>query len=361
MLKFYRKILNLLPILFLVVGINYYEDPAQLYRQKYEQGIADLLLSGKNVAGVKNFNQRILQKYLIQQLTSSKDIVVLGSSRSMLIPSEWFPGHTFFNNSVTGGSIQDYVAMYELYEEQGLTPKIVIICLDPWVLNKENGQNRWQSLNSEYDRGMNRIGIPQQDAELPTLSFDKYIELFSPSYFQASLLQYLKNIRNPDSMGYYPTVDMYGEDSIIRSDGSLAYPEETRSATSDAVLEKAKYFVSKDPVYALDNFEQLDKEYETTIQAFIKYLVLKNIKVILYLPPYHPYVYGQLMDTEKYQIILDAQEYLIKMGLDGGAVVVGSYNPTDVSCSADEFYDGMHAKEACVKKVFSKSGLISNN
>ncbi len=357
--NFSRKLINLLPILLFVVGLNYYEDPAKLFRHSYEQGIADLLLSGKNVEGITNYDERILQKYIIKELTAPKDIIVLGSSRSMLISSALFPAYTFLNNSVSGGGIQDYIAMSELYYEGGIPPRTVLICLDPWVLNRYNNQDRWQTLATEYQNGVKRIGNQPEELVLNALPLKKYLELFSPAYFQSSLRQYLKNINDPSSLGYYATEDMYGDDVIKRSDGSLAYQLEFRSASSREVLDKAINYVSKDPVYSLGKFEQLDADYVTATRDLVEYLTQHGVQVVLYLPPYHPYVYEQLINSDKYEIILDAQEEFIQIATENKSIVVGSYDPADIPCSMDEFYDGMHPQETCIKRIFLESGLMT--
>lgn len=361
MSKFFKKIINLLPIATLVLGMNYYEDPSQLFREQYERGLAKLLLSGKNAAGVADYDERKLQKYLIEGQTAPADIVVLGSSRSMQISSEWFPGFTFFNNSVSGGTIQDYVAIFELYAERGQLPKIIVICMDPWILNGNNHQNRWQSLRTEYLAGLNRIGMPRQDKGSSDLSVEKYLELLSPGYFQAAIKKYVDSIGNPNPLGYYATADSIGEQAIRRSDGSLAYPREVRDATPSAVLEGAREFVASQHIYSLEDFSLLDRDAEKISRLLIRYMVLHGVRVIVLLTPYHPYVYNQLISSTDYQRIQNAETYFVGVTIRNGAQAVGSYDPAAIPCSADEFYDGMHARETCLKRIISTSGLTTGN
>jgi len=104
-MKFVKKLMFLLPIVCLIIGFNYFVDPANIFRsEKYCQAVVSLLLKGKNVANITNYDERLLQKEYINSLTQRRDIVVLGSSRVMQISASLFPRHSFLNNGVSGRS-----------------------------------------------------------------------------------------------------------------------------------------------------------------------------------------------------------------------------------------------------------------
>ena len=151
MKKFILKlIMALAPILLFVISVNYFGDAAKLFSKDYEKKIADQIIEGKNVTNINNYNERLLNKYLINNSLFCPDILVIGSSRVMLLNSSDFKEQTFFNNGVSGASIQDLLAIYEMYEQKKCLPKKIIIGLDPWTLNINNGQSRWMTLNQEY-------------------------------------------------------------------------------------------------------------------------------------------------------------------------------------------------------------------
>ncbi len=150
-LVFWGKLSLLAPIFLFVILINYFVDPAHILcktDRSYEEGMAALLLKGLNVADASNYDERLLQEFYIKGLTESdrKEIIVLGSSRAGQICSNLFPLASFFNNSVSGGSLEDYVAITGIYLGKGLLPKEVILGIDPWLFNRNNGQNRWKSI-----------------------------------------------------------------------------------------------------------------------------------------------------------------------------------------------------------------------
>jgi len=161
--KFIKKLIFLLPILCVIIGFNYFIDPANIFRsEKYYKEVVGVLLKGKNVANIMNYDERLLQKEYINGISKRKEIFVLGSSRVMQISSSVFPGHSFLNNGVSGASIEDDMAIYWMYRKKGFIPSIVVLGLDPWLLNKNNGQGRYESIIREY-QGITKYIMGQND------------------------------------------------------------------------------------------------------------------------------------------------------------------------------------------------------
>ena len=90
--RFLLKVLLLtLPVLAVVAGVNLLADPANLFQgARYEAGIARLLVEGKNVADIGDYDDRLVQKYYVGHLTQAPDILVLGSSLTVW-PAAGFP------------------------------------------------------------------------------------------------------------------------------------------------------------------------------------------------------------------------------------------------------------------------------
>ena len=76
-------------------AINYFIDPGnQFFRShSFEAKIANILLTEKEVMVRANYNERALQKLMIEKLASRPEIFVLGSSHSMPISTDiYFKG-----------------------------------------------------------------------------------------------------------------------------------------------------------------------------------------------------------------------------------------------------------------------------
>jgi hypothetical protein len=359
MKEFVLKILLLLPIIFLAIIVNLTQDPANLFSgSQYEQGIASLLLQGSNVKNVSNYDERLVQKYYVNGLTQPKDIVVLGSSRAMMIRSDIFPGRRFFNSSVSGASLEDHIAIYELYHEKKLDPAIVIIAVDPWLLNRYNGQNRWKSLEGEYVAATERFSQsppPLFGSAVFGAEGAKLLELISPSYFQQSL-KALLHYSKPEP--YVSTSAEEGETQIKRGDGAISYDQKTRSLSVDEVRRAAISYAEQGSVYSLEKFVSLDADYQKEMDNFLTSLRRENIRVVMLLAPYHPEVYKRLIEQQKYRIIVKAQRFFEELAQRHAIPLLGSFNPADCGCSDADFYDGMHPRESCVRKILGDKDTL---
>ena len=343
--------------------MNLAVDPANLFTgSKYEKGISTLLLQGENVTNLSNYDERLVQKYYVGGLTQPRQIVVFGSSRAMMISSDMFPGRVFFNNSVSGATLEDHVAIYELYRERNLRPALMILELDPWLLNRYNGQVRWKSLENEYRSASKRFsGTHSSLTGFPWASTSfgaqggKLLELISPSYFQASI----KALWQASKTGQYTsTTDQVADTQIKRTDGSIGYDRKTRSMRADEVRSAAIAYVEEGSVYSLERFVALDPEYKNQLQDFLGALQTDGIRVVILLAPYHPDSYSRLIESNKYKIIVDAQHYFEQLAKSRGIPVMGSFSPADCGCNEADFYDGMHPKESCVRKILANQDQV---
>ena len=127
----------------------------------------------------------------INSLKKSPDLAVIGSSRSLLINSDHFPGQYLINSSVNGASVQDHIALYQMYKSAGILPKKVIPVRGPWIFNRNNKQDRWQRLSYEFKRFFNPREPHPKPGFWESFSLEYYRSkleaLLSPSYFQHSL------------------------------------------------------------------------------------------------------------------------------------------------------------------------------
>jgi len=146
-----RSLLLGVPIAALVIGTNLAVDPSHLFDDgAYEQGLAALLLEGWHVADVADHDERQLQQLLIARTPEPPDVIVLGSSRSLEVTGAPWGERRVRNHSVSGATLEDYLAVYALYARRGWTPRVVVLGLDPWVVNRQHGQVRWKSYGEAY-------------------------------------------------------------------------------------------------------------------------------------------------------------------------------------------------------------------
>lgn len=348
MKKFIKKIVLLLtPILIFVVSVNYFGDASNLFSIGYEKKIADELLKGNNVTFDYDHDQRLLEKYLINTSTLCPDVLVIGSSRVMQINSSDFQNQTFINNGVSGASIEDLLAIYQMYEQKQCFPKKIILGLDPWTLNINNGQTRWMTLNHEYFILYTQLTNKNIVEKYEQISV-KYLQLISPSYFQGSF----KRMFNVSSKPIATNTKINNAFTKL-VDGSITYDLEYRSATPNDIEKKALDFISGN-IYSIEKFDKLSPKIRFLLEKFIARLRSNHIEISFFLSPYHPKVYSFIAELEKYSRIIDSENYFRDLGLKYGIKVIGSFNPNLLNMDNSYFYDGMHLNEKGLKKILKE-------
>jgi hypothetical protein len=260
-----------------------------------------------------------------------------------------FPGRSFFNNSVTAASLGDYFAIFELYEEKGLIPSVVVLGLDPYILDKSFGELGKESLRQQYIYMAKQLNVtPSSD---PASTITKGIgEIMSVPYFFQSLRNLFLH-----SDKYFSTKDR--PDVVLKlADGSLFYPQSFVNRSPDDVEASAIVFAQAG---YLADFTELDKGRMKSLEAFVDYMHSKNVVVIFYLPPYHPSAYNIFVNLKHFNWPLQAEEYFREMAHDKGIPVVGSYDPQESSSTREDFHDALHPKESSIQKAFSKLDCTS--
>lgn len=349
MKKLVLKLLLLLPIAGFVVGLNYYVDPAHRFNaDEYARGIGYALAEGYNVADAGNHDDRLVQRYFAEKSTLRPDILVLGSSRSMYIRAEFFPGHTLFNSFVAPGTVEDYVAIYQLYRQREKIPKWVIIGIDPWLLDDNHHFNKlrhWEAIKAEYWALASSWGTTPVEvaSHLGEALQRKAATLFSISYFQEAFKYFVQNKRNQ----FYRTTSVPQLHAVRFSDGSALLDLNGRNMLAFAVKAKAQNQVKNQKPFAISDTRS--RQFE----AFLSALLKDGVRPIFFLSPYHPIAVGVERIRKNLEEI---QSYFEILAGDKGIPVIGSFDPASSSLPPDDFEDISHLRSAGIQKVFLASG-----
>jgi hypothetical protein len=373
---FFKKLFYFItPIILMLVCVNYFVDPGSLfYRVPYEKDIVKIFCSGKNVANLVDYDEGLFQKLYVQQMKKKKDIVVLGSSRVFGVNIN-LPNYSFFNSGMSGSLVKDYMAVYWLYYAKKIEPKIIIIGLDPWILNKK--AKRARSIETEAEK-MWFLLEKKSKKDYINLYFNLYIyklntylQLFSLSYFQGSFYkiqkdaeknkssyltcfkEYIKN-KITAKIDYYPTLNEYEDVGVKLKNGVYHYDKKIRTRLIQEVNKEAVKYVTRGSVYYLDSFTNIDSFLSKQLNDFFDFVKSRGVKIIIYLPPYHPVTYNLLMHKPQYYIVDSVENYFRKIAKEKDISVIGSYNPVSIGFKDADFYDGMHAREEAVNKLFKK-------
>ncbi len=340
-------------IIFIIIGVfNYKIDSLGLLKDDVYDDIGKKLSSGKIIAGLSNFDERKFRKKHIEHLKNNVDYVAIGSSRIMQLRKNMFLNdgiNNFKNYSVSGASIEDYLALIQAHKNKfGELPKNIIFGLDTWIFNKYNGQSRYLSLKDEYTQFMN---ILKTNIETNNQKRSWIYYLLSLNYAKENKTYYDKNkSKDEDNKIKYTITDTINiDDSLKMPDGSIYYPYKNRFPDFNEVSNIAKSY-AKGSVYSLENYKELSNT--ELFEKLITYLKDNKVNVYFYLTPYNPITYDILISNEKYKIINEAENYLKKFAKENNIKIVGSYNPHNLKLKNEHFFDGMHSLDTAYEIIF---------
>jgi hypothetical protein len=324
MVSLISKLLAISIPLAAMVGVSVTIDPANLFHEGPEREIAAMLLDGRPVAGLVDYDDRLVQRHYIAGLSARKDVVVLGSSRAMQIRAASFPGRSFFNHSVTGGVLDDYFVVAREYAARGLMPHLVIVGLDPWLL-------------SSY---------ANRPSESRTSPAAKLREAVSPSYFQAALRSFKAYGQRPAPRE--PSPDEAGGTTM--ADGSRVYPKRIRERTTAAVhAEAVRTAAGFDD--RLRDFHVLDESLVGRLETFVDFLRARGTGVQFVLVPYHRVMLERYRASADYRMVFAAEQRFRDLAARLRVGIRGAYDPAACGCDDSEFMDAGHPRETCVMKI----------
>jgi hypothetical protein len=276
----------------------------------------------------------------------------------MTVREAAFPSSSFFNSSINASSLEDVVAITELYFEHDRVPDRFVFELDPWFLDARTPYARWKPFKREYLRAIQRFHLRDKRARwLPyRLALpEKYIAAFSFSYFQVSLRNWLSTMRSPRADDIAATDQEQSTSVVRRHDGSISYSQQARAMSASEVAQLARRFANGGTVDYFDGYTQLDENLSRVLEDFVAALQRKNVEVVFFLAPFHPYVYAKFSASEKYGVLARSEAFYRAVAARNGIPVYGSYDPGPSRCTEEEFYDAIHAKESCIQRIFLES------
>lgn len=327
-----------------IVLVNLTGDAANLFSESFELALARLLIDGHRVKNVQNLDERMLQKNIINLRSGVPDVLILGSSRGMLIGSK-YSKKSLFNHCVSGCSVEDLIAIFQILKKSGQIPKKIVINADPWLFNKNNRQNCWKSIQTDF---FDFWGKTSSD-----FFATKYLQLLSPSYFQASLLMLFKRItsQNETTPEALQENDDPGNFLIRLPDGTIQYDHKFRSANLETIKERIASYKAG-PVYSLENYNSLSKYHIELFESLINHMQKSGIELEFLLVPYPETVF-QVLQT-RIPAVLEFENYIRRVAEERNIKLTGSFYPRLVNVEDSDFYDGMHLNEDGVEKLLKK-------
>ncbi len=295
-----------------------------------EKRMAEILSVSKAIYST-NIDERVFIESRIDVEDVNPETITIGSSRVMQIGNHNNAGSNL-NLAVSGASVEDILAISYLATNK-YKPARIYVSADPWLFNSNSGQSRWKALSHAYEEELGILGLGVRINEPAVKNSIPFNQLLSKIYNEVNVNRIATPDDNPE------LVDK------IRKDGSRVYNIEYANRSSSTI-----------ELEALDvlNYAMLNYKYSESSRGQLESL-LRNLKgdyrVYLILSPYHPKAYTAMQ--QKNLVYLQIEQMFRDIAIRTGVQIVGSYDPTQIGCNEMEFYDGMHPKGSCLKKVLA--------
>jgi len=279
-----------------------------------------------------NIDERIFIKNRVKYENRDREAIVIGSSRLMQVRSQ---GNNFdlLNLSVSSATVEDLLSIWELSSNK-FNPAYVFLGADPWIFNANSAHSRWKSLAAEYSIALSKLAIAKDVVDS---------ERTSPSNLNSVVVKFYESVNQSRIRALDDTPSLVGK---IRKDGSRVYTLAEFSRSHEEVERLALNYNYRIPNYQYSN------EVRHILEKFLSELKAQNRKVVLVLSPYHPSLY-ELMRRQDINFS-EIESIFKEIAMIYGVELIGSYNPTRVGCSSEEFFDGIHPKDKCMEKVFAE-------
>ena len=262
----------------------------------------------------------------------------MGSSRVMQIGSETV-GEPVLNMGVSGASVEDYVAFVpEAVRKVGA--RKVFLGADPWLFNENSYQGRWRSVEELYRYWSRNLSDCSIFKDALTDSIPEQLSWSGPNW--AARLYYSVN------RGRYTTTK--GERESIakkRFDGFHVYDEQYANRPG-RLMERSFPGILD---YSMTNYTMdIDSQHEYI--RLIQCLEYSGVDVVLVLSPYHPKLF-EIMQRERPEFVQIEGEFR-RIAEMMEVPIIGSYDGAEAGCNSVDFYDGMHPRERCMRKIVSE-------
>lgn len=346
-----KAALCFLPLLLLVVAVNWYADPGNAIRSDYEKKVAVIMARGENAANIGNMDDRALMRAYLPMRTQPIDTLVLGSSHSMQITPRLTGDVNTFCAGMTGADLRDVISVYALVRQNGFVPKRVILVADSWFISE--GVQEKRAMTEGYLAFCKQRGFEPVQTDTSALvrqQIEKKMQIFSIPYFQSSL-NFLQSgghrLREPVA-----TTQPYAESSMRRADGTYVYDAEYRNLDNGYADQNVSDMKRVMPEFAR-NFDGISQRLVEQLRAFLQQLRADGCEVVMMLAPFHPDFYEYMVQPDSgYQGVLETEQAFVQIAQQEGVRLFGSYSPEACGLTAKDFYDGLHCTEQAMQQFY---------
>jgi hypothetical protein len=344
MLLFLKRLVLILPLLVIISVVNYTLDKKNLFQDIQIEKAVDLILSGNAVQGLSVQNRFDLNLSYIKRSNTCPDVLLIGASDCERMNKRHFPNKSIINHWTPGCGLHYQTAIIGLYKEKGCLPKEVIFSFRPFILSKPPRKNFGQIKNS-YLKMRDHLGLntPEFIEDMVFKATNALSQLFSVKY----LIFNLKKDREK--------VEPLSKDT----DYSKAYtlPDLSTQNTFDHRMKLSLKLIEETKMPYIEAMANRKEEYEILHMKLIQYLLQNNVKVSLFVMPFHP----KLMQDKAFSEKMGKWEsYCERLPSKLDVQIIGSVFSLKYGLVAEDFLDPTHISDKGLDKIFRYHQLLEN-
>ena len=350
----------LLPAFF--ITFNYSIDPYGRYKALASKNVLEKLAASQNdvlITGF-NYNDRLLFKNYIS-VVPKPGLVILGGSRILNIDADIFTPEAgrVLNAGVSGGTIRDYVGIWQVLKNQGKIPVRVLLFID---------------LQSVYSNltgiGWYTLSCPFLTFEYGRINFSKYLKLIlKTSHAKTSF--HLESLSSLDllekSWGHLRSGQkirsrlvskklLGPRDAAKTPSLAMIVPEPSEEDKKQSFIEHWGEENGKGESSILSNWNNFDEGAFTELSSLIEDMRANKTEVTVFMMPSMPLSYQQMQKNPK--AMTNLMIFLGKVSSSCRQYGAGFYDALhehheDVLNT--DFKDGVHLKKESIDRFLSKA------
>ena len=338
-----------------IAAFNYKVDSHYLFSRSHllEHAVDDLL-SGRMLSGIRTVNNRYVHKRIIEKMQKIPNTIVLGSSRSFLLRDSCLglkSTGSYFNHSLEGGRLKDYIAILGIYKRKGVLPARILIEVVPRLFDKRSETtlyfSHWLSIAHDYYYFMNALNY--NTPPFTTAYRDTQYKILKTKRLIAysDTIEHVNSLVSGEELDYRIANCNYPEVFLKMPDGSLCYPFSKRNQYGSFTEEENRHY--------LETMEEHIHQ-QSLQQMFIdliNYLEKNGTQVVFFLPPYNPYTYHEITKNRALRYVHNYERMILDLAASKKIPVIGSYNPHISHLSYKDFFDAVHINnDVAMERVF---------
>lgn len=353
--------------LFLLATIaffNFKVDPENLYQRSMKQNDSESSFSLRFIKKLEKsktglfyrndiINERDI-KFSLSKYPTNSECAILGSSPVLQISSfrETKSLSSFcsslINLGITAAVLEDYLIFSEQLFLNKKPPKKIVISIHPYTFNL-NRDAQWLRYEKNYNKIKDKIMYKKEGFKINKDKENYYTilleNLVNMKYFLKSYEVFSSGVRplieEVETLDYKNGMKHH----VLLPDSSLIYSKKN-------INRKLKRNI--DGYSGIQNYKIKENNWYNpyAVKMFnnlLEYLS-KKFEVILILIPYHPSVWNY-SDQPVVKAMNIMEPLVIDIAKKNDISLYGSFNPKNIPCSKQEYFDEIHAMSSCLKKI----------